>query len=107
MKPFMKFAVTALAALSASAAAAGDPRTFELRNESGGSLLCSIKADGSSRSENMMLKSGASWSKSYSNSKARRVRCEGAYSTWHKIEAGRYRLVKLDAGRISVRPLGK
>ena len=95
------------ASFGAGTAAAAPAGGFEVRNQTGGTVYCAVKPDGSSRAERFLLKRDAVWSKSYSKSKDRRLRCDGAYSTWHRIAAGRsYVLVRTGSGMITVRPAG-
>jgi hypothetical protein len=91
--------------LAASPALAGNPgeHSFSLRNDTGGTIDCGIKRDGSAAMEGFTVKAGEVWTKSYSSAKARRVRCEGLYSKWQLVQPdSAYRLVKSDAERIVV-----
>jgi hypothetical protein len=91
--------------LAASPALAGDQdqHSFSLRNDTGGTIDCGIRRDGSAVRETFTLKAGEVWTKSYSGAKARRVRCEGLYSSWQLIQPdAAYRLVRTDDERILV-----
>ena len=98
--------LAAAAALGASSAAAnpqGD-KTFTVKNESGKRVSCAVKRDGSARTSQVLLKAGQVWTSAVSDSKDRRVRCEGAYSQWQRISAGRaYSVVEASDGRLMVR----
>jgi hypothetical protein len=91
--------------LAASPALAGDQdqHSFSLRNDTGGTIDCGIRRDGSASMEGFTIKDGEVWTKSYSSSKARRVRCEGLYSKWQLVQPdAAYRLVRADEERILV-----
>ena len=89
--------------LPASPALAQGQHIFSLRNDTGATIDCGIKRDGSSAMEGITLKAGEVWTKGYSSSKARRVRCEGLYSKWQLVQPdANYRLVKPDNERIVV-----
>ena len=92
--------------LAASPVLAGNQGgyNFSLRNETGATIDCGIKRDGSSSFEGFTVKAGEVWTKSYSSAKARRVKCEGVYSTWQLVQPGSsYSLVKDAEQRIVVR----
>jgi hypothetical protein len=96
-----RLGMIALAAglLAASPALAGNQgqHSFSLRNDTGATIDCGIKRDGSSAIEGFTIKSGEMWTKSYSSAKPRRVKCEGTFSNWQRVEAdGAYRLVRDD-----------
>jgi hypothetical protein len=91
--------------LAASPALAGnqDQHSFSLRNDTGATVDCGIKRDGSSAMEGFTIKAGEVWTKSYSSAKARRVKCEGMFSAWQLVQPdAAYRLVKTDDERIVV-----
>jgi hypothetical protein len=91
--------------LAVSPALAGNQgdHNFSLRNDTGATIDCGIKRDGSSAIEGITVKAGEVWTKSYSSAKARRVRCEGVYSKWQLVQPdAAYRLVKTDDERILV-----
>jgi len=91
--------------LAASPALAGNQgeHSFSLRNDTGGTIDCGIKRDGSAAIEGITIKAGEVWTKSYSSAKDRRVKCEGTYSNWQRIQAdGVYRLVRDASERILV-----
>jgi hypothetical protein len=84
-----------------------DQRGFHVRNDSGETLLCMVRPVGSARTERLSLKADAAWSKSYDGRKDLRLRCEGAYSGWHRLSPGRaYSLLKKGTGMIVVQPTG-
>ena len=92
-------------AASAAAAQKPDPRGISIRNDSGVTLLCMIKANGSSSIQNMTIRDGRSWTRSYKQGKDRRIRCEGPYSLWHRISPGTlYSLRRHSSGSIVVSP---
>ncbi|MEA3038436.1 MAG: hypothetical protein QOE79_949 [Sphingomonadales bacterium] len=102
-----RFGMIALSAglLAASPAMAGNQseHSFSLRNETGATVDCGIKRDGSAAIEGITIKAGEVWTKSYSSAKDRRVKCEGTYSNWQRIQAdGAYRLVRDANERILV-----
>jgi hypothetical protein len=91
--------------LAASPALAGneDQHSFSLRNDTGGTIDCGIRRDGSAAMERFTIKTGEVWSKSYSGAKARRVMCEGLYSNWQLVQPdAAYRLVRANDERIVV-----
>jgi hypothetical protein len=91
--------------LAASPAVAGNQgeHSFSLRNDTGATIDCGIKRDGSSAMEGITIKAGEVWTKSYSSGKARRVKCEGTFSSWQRIQPdGAYRLVRDASERILV-----
>jgi hypothetical protein len=91
--------------LAASPATAGNQgeHSFSLRNETGATIDCGIKRDGSSAIEGFTIKAGEVWTKSYSSAKDRRVKCEGMFSNWQRVQAdGTYRLVRDADERILV-----
>jgi hypothetical protein len=91
--------------LAASPATAGnqDQHSFSLRNDTGGTIDCGIRRDGSAAMEGFTLKAGEVWTKSYPSAKARRVRCEGLFSNWQRVQPGAsYRLVRSADERIVV-----
>src|SRR4051812_19719496 len=70
--------------LAASPAMAGNQgqHSFSLKNDTGETVDCGIKRDGSSAMEGITIKAGEVWTKSYSSAKARRVRCKGIFPSW-------------------------
>jgi hypothetical protein len=91
--------------LAASPALAGSEgeHSFSLKNETGATIDCGIKRDGSAAMEGFTLKAGDVWTKSYSSAKARRVRCEGLFSKWQLVQPdAAYRLVRDTDERILV-----
>ena len=101
------FSIVAAAAFAATAAGAQapDPNAFSIRNDSGGTLLCTTKANGSSSIQNMTIRAGGAWTKSYKQAKDRRIRCEGPYSAWQRISPGTaYALRRNGKGSIVVAP---
>ena len=89
--------------LGASPALAQGQNIISLRNDTGGTIDCGIKRDGSAAMEGFTLKAGEVWTRGYSSNKARRVRCEGLYSSWQRVQLNaNYRLVKSDNERIVV-----
>ncbi|MEA2998989.1 MAG: hypothetical protein QOH04_486 [Sphingomonadales bacterium] len=89
--------------LAASPALAYGQHSFSLKNDTGATIDCGIKRDGSSAMEGITIKTGEVWTKSYSSSKARRVRCEGLFSSWQLVQPdAAYRLVKDSDERILV-----
>jgi hypothetical protein len=93
------------ALLAASPATAGnqDQHSFSLRNDTGGTVDCGIRRDGSASMEGFTIKAGEVWTRSYSSAKARRVKCEGLFSNWQLVQPGStYRLVRDAAERILV-----
>lgn len=99
------FAGAAMAFVLAAPAAAQmqDQRSISVRNASGDSLLCMVRAVGSSSAERLHLKAGEAWSDN--GGKDRRLRCEGSYSTWHRVSPGHtYALLKSGQHRIVVQP---
>lgn len=102
------FSVGAAAALAASAASAQTPgrNSFSVRNDSGATLMCMIKANGSSSIQNMTIRDGGAWTKSYKKAKDRRIRCEGPYSAWQRISPGTaYALRRNGKGAVVVSPV--
>ena len=99
---FLTMSALALAGTAAAAQAPG-ANGFSVRNDSGATLLCMIKANGSASIQNMTIRTGDAWSKSYKQAKDRRIRCEGAYSAWHRISPGAvYSLRRTSSGSIVV-----
>ncbi|MEA3060961.1 MAG: hypothetical protein QOJ94_742 [Sphingomonadales bacterium] len=91
--------------LAASPALAGNQgeHSFSLRNDTGQTVDCGIKRDGSAAIEGITIKAGEVWTKSYSSAKDRRVKCEGMFSNWQRIQPdGAYRLVRDAHERILV-----
>jgi hypothetical protein len=91
--------------LAASPATAGNQgqHSFSLKNDTGATIDCGIKRDGSSAMEGITIKAGEVWTKSYSSAKVRRVKCEGLYSSWQLVRPdAAYRLVRDASERILV-----
>jgi hypothetical protein len=97
----LSLAGTALLALSPAGANAEEQHQIPLRNDVDRTITCGVRNQGSSAIDSFTLRSGQSWSKSYSGSKTRLVLCEGAMSAWQPLTPDRpYRLVKTDAQKI-------
>jgi hypothetical protein len=91
--------------LAASPALAGNQgeHSFSLKNDTGATVDCGIKRDGSSAMEGITIKAGEVWTKSYSSARARRVKCEGMFSAWQLVQPdSAYRLVRDASERILV-----
>ena len=91
----------AIALLLPTASQAQEQHQVSVRNDVGQIVNCGIRRAGSSAVEGFSLRTGETWSKNYSGSKARLILCEGALSSWQQLAPDRtYRLVKTDAERI-------
>lgn len=96
----------ALAALAAAApaSAGSSDAAYSVRNDTGRRINCSVRVSGSSQFEVVMIKIGATWSARYSAKKGVRVRCEGAYSVWTRLDPGAtYAAVEPTKGIIHLR----
>ena len=94
---------SAMALLVAAPVVAQVPeqRSISVQNASGDALLCMVRAIGSSSAQRLFLKAGEAWRDD--GGKDRRLRCEGSYSTWHRVSPGRtYALLKSGHQRIVV-----
>jgi hypothetical protein len=93
-----------LAVVPAAGTAQASGSAFTVKNSTGKLLACAVKKDGSARTQDVLIKAGEVWTRSYSDAKDRRFRCEGVYSRWHRITAGRaYALVRAPDGRLMVK----
>ena len=94
-----------LAALTVAPAYAGSAKAdYSVRNDTGRRIDCMAKVAGSSQTERLAIKAGQTWSGRFSASKGVRFRCEGAYSVWTRLAAGRvYAAVEPEKGVIRIR----
>jgi len=89
-----------------TASQAQDQHQVSFRNDVGRAISCGIRRAGSSAIETFTIRTGETWSKTYSGSKARLIVCEGTFPHWQPLALdGSYRLVRAIDERIVAEPM--
>ncbi|HEX2764342.1 MAG TPA: hypothetical protein VHM92_10960 [Allosphingosinicella sp.] len=97
-------ALLALAALAAPAGAASSKAAYSVRNDVGRRIDCLVRVGGSSQTERLVIRTGATWTGRFSAKKGIRMRCEGEFSTWSRLSPGAaYMAVEGRKGLIQIR----